>query len=138
MGISRIGVIWNASKPMGLDTVKRILYILEQQHISYSTNADLAQVISDESVQDNSNFKDCDILVVFGGDGTILRALDAAIPQDIPIFGVNLGRLGFLTEVELDNVEQDIQLVLDGKYTIDERMIMRIDGQDDEHFFALN
>ncbi len=138
MGISRVGVIWNASKTMGLEAVKRILYILNQKQISYSTNAELAQAIEDTSVQDTCNFRDCDVLTVFGGDGTILRALDVAIPQDIPILGVNLGRLGFLTEVELDCVEQDIQAVLEGKYTIDERMIMRIDGHDDEHFFALN
>ena len=138
MGIHKIGVIWNASKTTGLDAVRRILRILDQRQIPYSANEELAQTVGDESVRDACNFADCNLLAVFGGDGTILRALDYAIPNNIPILGVNLGRLGFLTEVELENAEADIQAVLAGNYLIDERMIMRIDGQDDERFFALN
>ena len=138
MGIQKIGVIWNASKTIGLDAVQRILCMLEQQHIPYSTNEELAQTVGRGVECDACGFRDCDFLAVFGGDGTILRALDYAIPNDIPILGVNLGRLGFLTEVEMDNAQEDIQAVLNGSYTIDERMIMRIIGQDDERFFALN
>lgn len=138
MGIHKIGVIWNASKTTGLDAVRRILRILDQRQIPYSANEELAQTVGDESVRDACNFADCNLLAVFGGDGTILRALDYAIPNNIPILGVNLGRLGFLTEVELENAEADVQAVLAGDYLIDERMIMRIDGQDDERFFALN
>lgn len=138
MCIQKIGVIWNASKTIGLDAVRRILCMLEQQHIPYSTNKELAQTVGCSAMGDTCGFEDCDILIVFGGDGTILRALDYAIPNDIPILGVNLGRLGFLTEVELDCAQADIQTVLSGSYTIDERMIMRIADQDDERFFALN
>ena len=138
MGIQKIGVIWNASKMEALDAVQRILHTIDQKRISYSVNAELAQALSINLPSDLCDFKDCDILIVIGGDGTILRALDYAIPNDIPILGVNMGRLGFLTEVEPDSVVEDVEAVIDGHYTIDERMIMRIDGESDERFFALN
>ena len=138
MSIRKIGVVWNGSKTTGLDAVQRILRMLDNRHISYSLNEDLALVTDESALQDAVGFADCDVLAVFGGDGTILRALDCAIPNDLPILGVNLGRLGFLSEVEIDRAEEDFQRVLAGDYSIDERMLMGVDGYADDRHFALN
>lgn len=138
MSIQKIGVVWNGSKTTGLDAVRRILRMLDNRRISYSLNEDLALVTGESAFQDAVDFADCDVLAVFGGDGTILRALDCAIPNDLPILGVNLGRLGFLSEIEIDRAEEDFQRVLAGDYTIDERMLMGVDGYADDRHFALN
>ena len=84
-------------------------------------------------------FEQCQLLLVLGGDGTILSGLDYAIPYDIPIFGINLGRLGFLTEIEVNEIDDNlIDRVLAEDYAIDERTTMTIEGQDHLRFFALN
>ena len=138
MGFRKVGVLWNSSKPEGLDTARRVLSVLKSKGVSYSVDENLSDTFGERERMDRSSFSDCEMLIVLGGDGTILRALDYAIPGDLPILGVNIGRLGFLCEVERDDVEEDLCRVLDGGYAVDERMTMCIDGFDEQRFFALN
>ncbi len=138
MGFRKVGVLWNSSKPEGLDTARRVLSVLKSKGISYSVDEDLSDTFGEREHMDRISFSDCEMLIVLGGDGTILRALDYAIPGDLPILGVNIGRLGFLCEVERDDVEEDLCRVLDGGYAVDERMTMCIEGFDEQRFFALN
>jgi NAD+ kinase len=66
------------------------------------------------------------LLVTLGGDGTFLAGARIAAPRSIPILGVNLGRLGFLTEVEAEQLEDGLTRFLDGKYRIEERTILQV------------
>ena len=109
-----------------------ILYqeqIVQKQYKTFATHADL----------DNS----FDMLLSIGGDGTILRATTFVRDLGIPILGINAGRLGFLATVPQDNIDEFLQLVLDRKYTISERTLLRIaatpaiDGLEELNF-ALN
>ena len=138
MGFRKVGVLWNSSKPEGLDTARRVLSVLKSKGVSYSVDENLSDTFGEQEHMDRISFSDCEMLIVLGGDGTILRALDYAIPGDLPILGVNIGRLGFLCEVERDDVEEDLCRVLDGGYAVDERMTMCIEGFDEQRFFALN
>ena len=138
MGFRKVGVLWNSSKPEGLDTARRVLRVLKSKGVSYSVDENLSDTFGEREHMDRISFSDCEMLIVLGGDGTILRALDYAIPGDLPILGVNIGRLGFLCEVERDDVEEDLCRVLDGGYAVDERMTMCIEGFDEQRFFALN
>ncbi|HTC86049.1 MAG TPA: NAD(+)/NADH kinase, partial [Candidatus Acidoferrum sp.] len=63
-----------------------------------------------------------DVLVVLGGDGTFLRAARAVAEVDVPILGVNLGKVGFLSKVEAHELETVLAQVANGEYRIDERM----------------
>lgn len=67
-----------------------------------------------------------DFAISLGGDGTFLRTARRVAAQRIPIFGINLGRLGFLTDIELDEALESIHLLLEGKYHIEERMQLRV------------
>lgn len=138
MGFCKIGIQWNATKEQGLYAAQRLIHILKERNIQICVNGSLSEALNRSELRDACGFSDCEMLIVLGGDGTILRALDYAIPNDLPILGVNVGRLGFLSEVELDDMEADIRQVLDGYYTIDERMVMCVDGYDDNVMFALN
>ena len=138
MGFRKVGVLWNSSKPEGLDPARRVLSVLKSKGVSYSVDENLSDTFGEREHMDRISFSDCEMLIVLGGDGTILRALDYAIPGDLPILGVNIGRLGFLCEVERDDVEEDLCRVLDGGYAVDERMTMCIEGFDEQRFFALN
>jgi len=66
------------------------------------------------------------LLVTLGGDGTFLAGARLAAPRGIPILGVNLGRLGFLTELEADHMERGLERFVEGSYRIEERTILQI------------
>ncbi|MEO6206925.1 MAG: NAD(+)/NADH kinase [Candidatus Limnocylindrales bacterium] len=85
-----------------------------------------------------------DALVVLGGDGTFLRAARAVAEIDVPILGLNLGKVGFLSKAEAADLEVVLQHIVDGAFTIDERMVLEARilrggkvGDDDRHI-ALN
>jgi NAD+ kinase len=65
-----------------------------------------------------------DVLVVLGGDGTLLRAARAVIQVDVPLLGVNLGKIGFLSKVEANELEVVLAKIKAGEYAIDERMAL--------------
>jgi NAD+ kinase len=69
---------------------------------------------------------DLDVLITLGGDGTIVRAIRSVSQYGVPILGVNLGRLGFLAEVEPEEIEAIVPALLAGQFLIEERMILRV------------
>ena len=69
-----------------------------------------------------------DVVFVFGGDGTVLRALDSYVSCDIPMLGVNLGRMGFLLETEIEDLATALDRIRAGRYRIERRMMLRIEG----------
>ncbi len=84
---------------------------------------------------------DLDLLVTLGGDGSILRAARMGCEQGVPVLGVNMGRLGFLTEVEPDDWDAALPRLLAGDYWIEERMMLRAEyhrGDDCREYEALN
>jgi len=70
--------------------------------------------------------KDSDLLLTLGGDGTFLAGARLAAPRGVAILGVNHGRLGFLTEIEADDMNTGLQRYLDGKYRIEERTMLQV------------
>jgi len=84
-----------------------------------------------------------DLVISLGGDGTLLRAARAVVGKDIPILGVNLGRLGFLTALPDDELEAGLGAVLDGEGILDHRFVLRgrierVDEHRVDEFYALN
>jgi len=75
-----------------------------------------------------------DLVISLGGDGTMLRAVALAAPDDVPVLGVNLGQLGYLTQVEPSGVRMALKRFLAGSYSIEERMRLdaRVEGPDGE------
>jgi NAD+ kinase len=65
-----------------------------------------------------------DILVVLGGDGTFLRAAMAVAEVDVPLIGINLGKVGFLSKAEAGEMERVLGTIVAGEYTIEERMAL--------------
>jgi NAD+ kinase len=80
-----------------------------------------------------------EMIVTIGGDGTLLRGVRLAVPLDIPILGVNTGRLGFLTEIETDPVGMErFERVLRGDFAVEERLALQASVNGGEAHFALN
>jgi NAD+ kinase len=69
---------------------------------------------------------DPDIAIVLGGDGTMLRALSTFLGSDVPVFGVNFGRVGFLTSADADELEEGVRRVFAGEYKVIELATLRV------------
>ncbi|MEO3748633.1 NAD kinase [Plantactinospora sp. B5E13] len=67
-----------------------------------------------------------EIVIALGGDGTFLRAADLARPAKAPLLGINLGRVGFLAEAEIDDLDQAVRDVVQRDYTVDERLTLDV------------
>ncbi len=74
---------------------------------------------------DDEFVRDADLLIVLGGDGTLLRAARVAYQYRVPILGVNFGTLGFLTDVSVDEMLPSIEQVLRGDYRVQPRLMVR-------------
>ena len=114
--------------------------------INSISNLDINLYIDKSSNNKNENFtvlehkeyvKKVDIVVVFGGDGTLLNAARKYLNYDIPILGINMGNVGFLTDISTDNFEKTIKEVLDGNYKIEERNLVSAKFGDN-HLYGLN
>ncbi|HSC76853.1 MAG TPA: NAD(+) kinase [Pseudomonadales bacterium] len=66
----------------------------------------------------------CDLVIVVGGDGSMLGAARALSAQSVPVLGINRGSLGFLTDISPDEIETRVGAVLSGKYTLEERFLL--------------
>ena len=87
---------------------------------------------------DLKNFNDLvDLIIVFGGDGTLLGAARKFINSDIPILGINMGTVGFLTDVNIENFESVIGDIFKGDYVLEERSLVEAKFADQE-VFGLN
>lgn len=78
-----------------------------------------------EFTEDNI-YEDADAVIVLGGDGTILRVAEPCGKNAIPVMGINLGKVGFMTEVECDDIESALERLLSGDYAVEERMMMNV------------
>jgi NAD+ kinase len=85
---------------------------------------------------------DCELVVVIGGDGTILRAAEVSHESGTPLLGVNLGHVGFLAEAEYDDVTATIDAIVERRYTAEDRLTIDVsvlrDGELVWRTFALN
>jgi len=87
--------------------------------------------------------EELDLLLTLGGDGTLLRGARMVAGLDVPILGINLGHLGFLTSVPEDEIEAGLGRIMSGDYVLDHRFtleatIFHEDGEEGDRFLALN
>ncbi|MGW3241449.1 NAD kinase [Streptomyces sp. NPDC001070] len=86
--------------------------------------------------------EDCELIIVLGGDGTLLRGAEFARASGVPMLGVNLGRVGFLAEAERDDLDKVVDRVVTRDYEVEERMtidvLVRNDGRVVHTDWALN
>lgn len=139
----RVGVTVKSGLSYKNEAVTNILSILDslgvEVLIDEARMSDLPEARTHKAYEDGS---DIDLLVVIGGDGTILRAVRELQNFTTPIFSVNKGTVGFLAEAELSEAEQLIPQIFNGEGVIEERSIILVQGlRNGEEFvsgFALN
>ncbi len=131
----------NRHKDRELATTKRICDFLRLKGKRVTVMAEAAWQ-GREPEPGSSVPGDADCMIVLGGDGTVLQAARLTKTQRIPIIGVNLGTLGYMTEVELPNLEESLERLIVGDYVQESRMMLGgraafADGREEEDW-ALN
>ena len=93
-------------------------------------------------VELNNILPDLDILIILGGDGTLLHVAEKAAHYSIPVIGINLGNLGFLTELTKAESKTALELILTGSVTMEKRLMLKARrlraNEKSDYFFALN
>lgn len=125
--IQRITVIHNPRVEASLAVAQDIVAWLEDRGCTASLYA---------RNTDTTACPPADLIITLGGDGSILRAMQQAAPGDIPVLGINMGRVGFLTEAQPKDWPKTLRRVLDGEGWIETRMMLRVTLIRDEHAIA--
>ncbi|MFH1008427.1 MAG: NAD(+)/NADH kinase [Candidatus Latescibacterota bacterium] len=140
--IGRVGVIANAWKPRVKELLEGFPAQMKKMGLSCVLADDLRGVYEGEGtfVPIEALGAHSDLLVALGGDGTMLKAAQVARFAEVPILGVNLGRLGFLAGVGVEEMEESLMRVLRGEYRVERRMAVtaKVEGEDGEGAFAIN
>lgn len=128
--------VFEKAKPVFKWLQKKKVDILVSRDI-FPSNFDQAKVTTKEDIR-----KEAELIISLGGDGTLFRAARDFSPWEIPILGINLGGLGFLTEIALDEFEKGLESVLSKNFTIEKRMMLEAfiisSTQKPLNFIALN
>lgn len=128
-----IGIIGNVRKPLLPEVLKDLIQYLESLGVNYLLSKDSAQILNkyynmiipDKKRLDDLNLiKKSDFVIALGGDGTILSVARKVGKLQVPILGINLGKLGFLAEVTIEEMKNCIKEIIRHNYIIEDRMVL--------------
>jgi NAD+ kinase len=123
-----IGIIGKSGDPKISPTLATLYRYLMTKHYRVIVGQDCAHAINTDGVATQPIDKIgqfCDLIIAVGGDGTFLAAVRAVVSHDIPIIGVNLGRLGFLVDISPNELPEKLHRILQGHYTEEKRYLLR-------------
>lgn len=124
----RIGIIGKPSDPRITATLTLLYGYLKSAKYTVIVEHDSAGFINDSSVTSHpieTIGQECDLVIAVGGDGTFLSAVRAVVMYDIPIIGINLGRLGFLVDISPEQLPEKLHDILQGHFTEEKRYLLR-------------
>ena len=125
--MKNIGITANSSKDTGYLKTKQLIEFLYELGCTplvtdeIYKNTDCGELCSEAGL-----YKKAELMLVLGGDGTILRCARHAACYDLPILGINFGTLGYLADVDRADAQTAVEAVLDGNYTVEERMLLEV------------
>ena len=117
------------SKPRSAEAVRRAAVVVHGKPGTIGNALERLHQVADAAGVEllESDADDPDVVIVLGGDGTMLRALRACLGTGVPVFGINFGRVGFLTSVNGDQLEAGLARVFAGEYRVVELATLRVD-----------
>lgn len=130
------GLIYNQHRPGAERMVRELVAWLKSRGIRPLAESGLEDLQA-ATAGGAEVARDCDLVLVLGGDGTMLRAVRLMDDQQKPVLGINLGSLGFLTEISQDRTYQSLEQVIRGQYRVEQRAIIRAEYGGQTHH-ALN
>ncbi|MBF0337578.1 MAG: NAD(+)/NADH kinase [Nitrospirae bacterium] len=140
--MKRIGIICKKGKAEPIALLKELLPWLSERGLTVFADSDAAQVLGIRGYERCALPDLVDMIIVLGGDGTMLSVARLIAQRDIPIFGINLGGLGFITEVSKGEALDALEKVIADDYVIEDRIMLHTriirQGQSHEEFTVLN
>jgi len=123
----KVGIIAKTHLTYPTEVVVDLIKWLEKKKIEVFFDNETADAIGLESKQNRLNIISMvDLLIVLGGDGTLLSIARLVAGKSVPVMGVNMGNLGFLTEITRDEVYPVLEKVLGGDFKTDERLLLDV------------
>ena len=142
MDIPKIGMIVNTRKPGALSMARRLLEWGRKSSVEFFFPPHEASVLGLQGLEDEVWKQEVDLSLVIGGDGTFLRAARYVLGCPIPLYGINLGHLGFLASGKPEEAEVDLAAILRKEYTLTRHRVLEgkifRDDRMIHSFFALN
>lgn len=124
--IKRVGIFCKPKSTLGREVLVELAGWLRKRGCDVLMPPDTAGLIDETSFQEREDIpKNADLIIVLGGDGTLLSVARVTHPMQVPILGVNLGSLGFLTEVSLSELYPTLEIVFRGGSTSEPRMLLQ-------------
>lgn len=118
-------MVLNIKKREAFSVGNDVINWLEKKGIHYLIEADAAEILNNNFKADYQYLRDnTDIIIVIGGDGTFLHTAHHFFTTDIPLLGINIGHLGFLTEIETNELTEALNRLLLENYKVEKRMIL--------------
>ena len=122
--MERVGVVLNPSKPEALAGGRWLAEALRSRGIGVAALPTDAERLGPDAVAVDALPDDLDLVFVFGGDGTLLRAAELVGGSKTPLLGVNVGHLGFLAALERGELESGLARILSNGFDVEERMVL--------------
>lgn len=120
--MQNVGIYTNLEKDPDLAITKRVIEALQERKISFCLDEEMAASFGPCALCGSSKL---DMLIVLGGDGTMLAAARKYASTGTLLFGLNLGRLGFLLDAELSTLEETLDEIIAGDYVVQERIMLQ-------------
>ncbi|MBN2397011.1 MAG: NAD(+)/NADH kinase [Deltaproteobacteria bacterium] len=133
MDIRRVGIIANSGKEKAAEYALRLTEWLSEREVEVSFGEGIAAQVNRPGMSGSDLASAVDMLVIFGGDGTLLMAARLAMESDVPILGINMGGFGFMTVVNLDEMLDTMEVILEGRYRTSRRMMLSVSVEGAEH-----
>lgn len=124
-----IGLIGRTQSDSAALSLRRLMVYLEREGYSVVLEKNTANDVVGLNTRVSSKEKlgeICDLVIVVGGDGSLLAAARALAKYSVPLLGINRGRLGFLTDITPDEIEERVGEVLSGKYMAESRFLLEM------------
>lgn len=122
-----VGIIGRLGSTRVLETVRRLKRFLIDRHLHVILEDTIADLLPGHGLQTSSRKmlgEVCDLVIVVGGDGSMLGAARALARHKVPVLGINRGSLGFLTDIRPDELELKVAQVLEGQYLTENRFLL--------------
>ncbi|HET6515579.1 MAG TPA: NAD(+)/NADH kinase [Thermodesulfovibrionales bacterium] len=140
--MKKIGIVCKAGRSEPLDIVRRLLPWLRERGTDVFLDAESAETIGIDGYPRERIPDLSEAIIVLGGDGTMLSVARLACKKSVPILGVNLGGLGFITEISQKEIFDALHMVLSGKCAAEDRLMLTArvtrTGKEIEEYTALN
>ena len=130
----------NLTKKGAYETSLQAVKILSKLGMQILMECSLSRLYKDENIiffgSEYTMLKSCDMVLTIGGDGTIIHAARKSAPLDKPLLGINTGRLGFVAELEPNELDM-LQRIAEGNYSVEKRMMLKVTCKNND-FYAMN